>query len=183
MENDEFGEMGYAVLDVEALILGPIKVVEQVACVIMSSATGREVFAEKHYVYQPYGLESLVQHYGQPMPIVQRAVDGYVKVTGDNPLHDDPSTQPTWSAVRNRLRKILGRRAISVYAKGAALERTVFGTAMNIRELETYGCPRYPGRLHDPLDECRFFSGYIPELQPPPSKIIVQNTTVAQSCS
>jgi hypothetical protein len=163
MEADEFGEIGYAVIDVEALLLGPVKVVEQVACIIMSSATGKEIFAEKHMVYQPFDANGLVMHYGQSMDVVRRAIDGYVHVTRDNPVHDDPMNNPTWSAVRNRLRKILRRRAIRVYAKGASLERTVFGSTIDVQDLEWWGCPKYPEAVHDPLLECRFFANYIPE--------------------
>jgi hypothetical protein len=164
MEADEFGEIGYAVIDVEALMLGPVKVVEQIACIIVSAASGSEVFAEKHVVFQPFNKEGLVAHYGQPLDLVQRAIDGYVKVTGDDPVHDNPRDHPPWSAVRNRLRKILRRRAIKIYAKGAALERTVFGSTLDIQDLEWYGCPKYPLEIHDPLAECRFFAQYIPEL-------------------
>lgn len=163
MEKDEFGEIGYAVIDVEALLLGPVKVVEQLGCVIMSASDGAEVFAEKHMVYQPYDAEGLVRHYGQPPEVVRTAMDGYTMVTGDDPLHDDPARFPSWSAVRNRIRKILKRRAIRVYAKGAALERTVFGSALEIFDLEWTGCPRYPEKIHDPLEECRFFARFIPE--------------------
>lgn len=164
MESDEFGDIGYAVIDVEALILGPVKVVEQVACVIISAATCQEIFAEKHMVYQPFGPDGLVTHYGQPMSVVQKAIDGYTYITRDDPVHNDPMIHPTWSAVRNRIRKILRRRAIRIYAKGASLERTVFGSTLDICDLEWTGCPRYPEPVHDPLLECRFFSQYIPEL-------------------
>jgi hypothetical protein len=164
MEEDEFGEIGYAVVDVEALMLGPVKVVEQVACVIMSAATGKEIFGEKHIVYQPFNAEGLLNHYGQPPEVVQKAIDGYTHVTHDDPVHDDPLIHPTWSAVRNRIRKILRRRAIKVYAKGASLERTVFGSTLEIQDLEWWGCPKYPEAVHDPLLECRFFAKYIPEI-------------------
>lgn len=165
MEFDEFGEIGYAVIDVEALLLGKVNVVEQIACVIISAASGKEVFSEKHIVYQPYGERGLVSKYGETVERVRRAIDGYKLVTCDNHVHDDPVKNPPWNAVRNRLRKILRRRAIKVYAKGADLERSVFGHTMNIQDLEWYGCPKYPKRIHDPLDECRFFSQYIPEIR------------------
>lgn len=164
MEEDEFGEIGYAVIDVEALMLGRIKVVEQIACVILSAATGNVVFAEKHFVYQPYDVPGLCAHYGCPLNCVSKSVSIYRQMTGDDPVHMDPMTNPTWSAVRNRLRKILRRRAIKVYAKGAALERTVMGSFLCIQDLEWYGCPKYPEEIHDPLKECLFFSQYIPEI-------------------
>ena len=167
MEKDEFGDIGYAVIDVEVLLLGPVKVVEQLACIIMSSTDGKEVFSEKHIVYQPHDKENLILRYGQPESVVQRAIDGYTMVTQDNFVHDDPLIHPSWSAVRNRIRKILRRRAIKVYAKGAGLERIVFGSSLDIDDLEWYGCPKYPGMIHDPLEECRFFAKYIPELVAP----------------
>lgn len=166
MENQEFGEPGYAVIDVEALILGPrVRVVEQVAFVLMSSATGREILSEKHMVLQQDDLKELCNHYSQKLDVVNNAVLAYRRITGDDPVHADPMIHPSWSAVKNRVRKILRHRAIKVYAKGAALERTVFGYSIEIDDLENYGCPKYPLAIHDPLEECRFFSRYIPELQ------------------
>lgn len=164
MESDEFGEIGYAVIDVEALILGSVKVVEQVACIIISAANKNEIFAEKHMVYQPFDATGLVEHYRQPPSVVHKALYGYKLVTNDDPVHDNPAIHPSWSAVRNRIRKILRRRAINIYAKGASLERTVFGSCLEIKDLEWTGCPVYPYQVHDPLEECRFFAKYVPEL-------------------
>ena len=164
MEAAEFGDIGYAVLDVEALMLGPVKVVEQVAFVLFSLDTGKEIYCEKHMVYQPYDVAGLTAQYKQPLATVQKAVDNYCRITGDNYVHDNPASNPSWSAVRNRVRKILRRRAVTVYAKGAQLENTVFGTALGIRDLEWWGCPKYPESIHDPLLECRFFGRFVPEL-------------------
>lgn len=116
-------------------------------------------------VYQPYDAYQLCCQYRQPPWTVDGAIRAYIMITNDNPVHDNPSIHPMWSAVRTRIRKILSRRAIKIYAKGAALERTVFGRAMKIDDLEWTGCPKYPERVHDPLLECRFFAQYIPELQ------------------
>lgn len=166
MEQLEFGEPGYAVIDVEALILGPVmRIVEQVGFVLISSSTGSEIMGEKHIVYQPYDDSSLAAQYGQPQEVVDYASSAYKRITGDDPIHNDPMKHPTWCAVKTRLRKILRHRAIKVYAKGAALERTVFGKAFPIYDLEWTGCPKYPLSIHDPLEECRFFANYIPELQ------------------
>lgn len=166
MENQEYGEPGYAVIDVEALILGPIvRVVEQVGVVLVSASTGEEIFGEKHIVFQPYDETHLSWWYQQPPEVVRYASFAYRRITGDDPLHADPMMHPSWCAVRTRLRKILRRRAIKVYAKGAALERTVFGRSFEIDDLEDTGCPKYPEAIHDPLEECRFFARYIPELQ------------------
>ena len=166
MENEEYGETGYAVIDVEALILGPkIRVVEQVGVVLISASTGREILGEKHIVLQIQNEKELADFYHQPLYVVENASRAYRMITGDNPIHNDPMKQPSWSAVRTRLRKILRRRAIKVYAKGAALERTVFGDSFDIYDLEWTGCPKYPLAIHDPLEECRFFANYIPELQ------------------
>ena len=170
MEDFEMGPIGYAVIDIEALLLGPkVRVVEQVAFVIISAATGREILAEKHIIFQPKDVAELVEHYNQPREIVEFAVNAYRRITGDNHIHSDPAANPTWSAVKTRVRKIMRRRAIKVYAKGAALERTVFGKAFEIDDLEYYGCPKYPIAIHDPLEECRFFSKFIPELSPAPN--------------
>lgn len=166
MEGVEFGEAGYGLVDVEALIIGPrVKVVEQVAILLISAETGDELVAEKHIVYQPYDTSALSAKYGQDIRTVIGSVEAYKRITGDDPVHSDPSIHPSWSAVRNRVRKIFRRRAIRVYAKGAGLERTVFGTSFDIDDLEWYNCPKYPGLIHDPLEECRFFSKYVPEMQ------------------
>jgi hypothetical protein len=166
MELQEYGEPGYAVVDVEALILGPIvRVVEQVGVVLVSANTGQEIMGEKHIVYQPHDEFRLSWWYRQPQEVVEYASSAYRRITGDDPVHNDPMVHPTWCAVRTRLRRILRHRAIKVFAKGAALERTVFGKAFNIYDLEWTGCPKYPLTIHDPLEECRFFANYIPELQ------------------
>jgi hypothetical protein len=167
MEAAEFGDIGYAVIDVEALLIGPrIKLVEQVAFILVSPSTGQELLAEKHMVYQPLGVAELVSTYGQPKEVVEAATSAYTRITDDvNFVHADPMTYPSWSATRNRIRKILRRRAIKVYAKGAALERAVFKDSLFIDDLEWSGCPKYPLSVHDPLLECRFFARFIPELQ------------------
>jgi hypothetical protein len=166
MEDDEFGEIGYAVIDVEALILGPVvRVVEQIAFVIMSAATGEEVLAEKYMIYQPYDISDLCYRYNQPFHVVSNSVMAYRRITGDEPVHADVQAHFPWNAVKNRIRKILRRRAIKVYAKGAALERTVFSNTLTIADLEDTQCPKYPYSPHDPLAECRFFADYVPELQ------------------
>jgi hypothetical protein len=185
MDKVEYGCPGYAVVDVEALLLGPVvRVVEQVGFVLISAETGAEVLGEKHIIYQPYDTAGLCAHYGQPLPVVEWAVSAYKRITGDDPVHTDPGQNPSWSAVRTRIRKICRRRAIKVYAKGAALERTVFSGAFEIADLEwcvdcvrklnfhllcRTGCPKYPGLIHDPLCECRYFAQFIPELMPPPT--------------
>ena len=166
MEAQEFGDVGYAVIDVEALMVGPIvKIVEQVAFVLVSASDGRELLAEKHIVYQHFNAEELAVHYNQSAQTIENAVAIYKRLTQDDPVHSDPAVYPTWSAVRNRIRKILRRRAIKIYAKGAGLERTVFGKSFDIYDLEWSGCPKFPEAVHDPLEECRFFSKYIPEMR------------------
>lgn len=169
MEEAEFGELGYATIDVEALVIGPTaRIVEQVAFVLMSAENGREILAEKWYVWQPNDVEGLCNWTRQPLAVVNRAVAAYREITHDDHVHNDPAVHYPWSAVRNRVRKILRRRAIKIYAKGAALEREVFNHSLDIHDLEDVEnpkCPRYPYMPHDPLEECRWFSRYVPELQ------------------
>ncbi len=168
MEDAEFGETGYAVIDVEALILGPkVRVVEQVGFVLISAKTGLEILGEKFLVFQPMDANALSMYYRQPRQVVDYAINAYGRITGDDYIHNDPNLHPIWGAVKTRIRKIINRRAIKVYAKGAALERTVFSNAFDLLDLEWYGCPKYPLAVHDPLEECRFFSSYIPELSVP----------------
>lgn len=152
-------------IDVEAVILPMVNVVEQLGVVLMSAASGEELLAERHMVYQPLDACDLSAEYELPYDLVNRSVLAYRHITGDNPVHADPTTNVPWNAVRNRIRKILRRRAIKIYAKGAGLERSVFSGTLVVHELEDVGCPKYPGEFHDPLEECRFFSRYIPELK------------------
>jgi hypothetical protein len=165
----EFGEPGYATIDVEALIIGPTtKIVEQVAFVLTSASTGEELLAEKWMVWQPNDIMGLCNWCRQPLPSVARAVRAYVDITHDEPVHNDPTIHYSWSAVRNRVRIILRRRAIKIYAKGAALERDVFNHSLDIHDLEDVQdpkCEKYPYMPHDPLEECRWFAKFIPELQ------------------
>ena len=156
----------YAVVDVEALVLGyVVNVVEQIAFVLYDD-DGREVWAEKHFIYQPYDNISLVRLYGVPLEIVERSVAAYKRITGDEPVHNDPhKPYERWSVVRRHVQKACQYHARRVYAKGISLETSVFYGNIEFLDLAWWGCPKYPLALHDPLQECRFFAMYIPEIR------------------
>jgi hypothetical protein len=164
--NEEFGEKGYAVVDVEALMFEKnFRLVEQIAFVVVSPKPYRKLLiAEKHYIYQPYDFSQLCIRYNQNPNVVMNAINAYMYITHDNYIHDMPVIHPPWNAVRTRITKILSGRSIKIYAKGAQLERTVLPRGIDIYDLNDFGCPKFPDKIHDPLAECLFFSNYIPEL-------------------
>lgn len=166
---NEFGEMGYLVVDVEALILGPrFSVVEQLGLILRSNTTGEELLAEKFFIYQPLDTIGITRKYQCPFQVANYAVNAYRMVTGDNPIHANKRDHFKWSRVRSHVLRLIRNRVIKTYAKGAALERMVLGNKIYIDDLEWFQCPRYPLNLHDPLEECRFFASFIPELMPSP---------------
>lgn len=159
------GRQYYAVIDVEALVLGSVvNVVEQVAFVLYD-VNGREVWAEKHSIYQPYDIANLVAIYGVPQAIVEKSVEAYKRITGDDPVHSDHAKHERWSEVRKHIQKSCQYHAAAVYAKGTSLEASVFYGAIEFLDLAWWGCPKYPLPIHDPLKECRFFATYIPEIR------------------
>lgn len=159
------GNMFYAVVDVEALILGNvINIVEQIAFVLYN-LDGVEVWAEKHMIEQPLNGDELSRKYGVDREIVQRSLDAYERITKDNHIHPKNSGYEKWATVRNHIKKAFTDHAAKVYAKGPALEISVFYNSVTIDDLALYGCPKYPGKVHDPLNECRYFAQFIPEIQ------------------
>ena len=157
------GKSHFAVIDVEALVMGKMDIVEQVA-IILVNMYGREVLAEKHMIYQPMNAEQLVQAYDLEPQVVQRGIDGYMLVTHDNYVHDNPYSYERWGTVRKRVVHICQMYALAVYAKGIALEYRVFYGELPFLDLVWWGAKKYPGEVHDPLLECRFFAQYIPDL-------------------
>jgi hypothetical protein len=157
------GRSYYAVIDVEALVMGRVDVVLQAAIVVVD-AFGREMLGEKHMVYQPLNAEQLAASYNLDRAIVDRGVYGYELVTHDNYVHADPNRFERWGAVRKRIQQICQRYALVVYAKGIELEYRVFYGELPFYDLAWYGCPKYPLPVHDPLMECRYFSSWIPDL-------------------
>ena len=157
------GRSYFAVIDVEALVMDRIDVVEQVAIVLVD-LFGREVLGEKHMIYQPLDSGGLSRSYGVGIDNVQKAIDGYRKVTRDDYIHRDPFAYERWGPVRKRLTQICRDYAVAVYAKGIALEYRVFYGELPFWDLAWWSAPKYPGEVHDPLCECRFFSQYIPDL-------------------
>ena len=164
------GRAYFAVIDVEALVMGKMDIVEQVAIVLVD-VFGKEVLGEKHMIFQPMNAEQLAQSYHLDPHIVQKGIDGYTLVTRDNYVHDNPYVFERWGPVRKRIVNICQRYAMAVYAKGIALEYRVFYGELPFWDLAWWGAPKYPGDVHDPLNECRFFSQYIPDLVRRPTYI------------
>lgn len=160
----------YAVVDAEALVFvcGPrqrtINIVEQLAFVLYDD-DGQEVWAEKHLIYQPHGVKDISEMYGAELGEVQRSVDAYRMITGDDPVHSDLRVHERWAPVRRHVLRALQFHALRVYAKGPALESSILYNTVPIFDLAMFGCPRYPLPVHDPLLECRFFAYYIPEVR------------------
>ena len=157
------GKNYFIVIDVEALVTKKTDVVEQLAIVVVDMY-GQEVLGEKHMIYQPMNSAKLAQSYKLDQQEVQKAIDGYTLVTRDNYIHDNPYKYKRWGPVRKRVITICQLYAIAVYAKGISLEYRVFYGELPFWDLAWWGCPKYPGEVHDPLSECRFFSQYIPDL-------------------
>jgi hypothetical protein len=154
----------YAVIDAEALVFGPpyVNIVEQLA-IVFYDREGRERHAEHYIVHQPFTEAGLKDVYGIPGDVVSRAISGYYKVTGDHYIH---SGGARWRDVRGRVTAECERFAAKVYAKGPQLENALFKGALHVEDLAPFGCPKYPRKIHNPLEECRFFSQWIPEIYP-----------------
>lgn len=152
----------YAVIDAEALVFGPpyTNIAEQLA-VVFYDRNGTERWAEHHIVHQPFTEAGLRDVYCIPGPLVCRAISGYYKVTGDHFIH---TGGVRWRDVRAHIISECNVFAIKIYAKGPQLENALFGGALRVEDLAPFGCPKYPRKVHNPLEECRFFSQWIPEI-------------------
>lgn len=157
------GRSYYAVIDVEALVMGHVDVVLQAAIVVVD-AYGCEALAEKHMVYQPLTAPQLEASYKLEPSIVDRGIRGYETITQDSYIHADSTRYARWGAVRKRLQQICQRYAVVVYAKGIDLEYRVFYGELPFYDLAWYGATKYPLPVHDPLMECRYFVQFIPDL-------------------
>jgi hypothetical protein len=162
----EGGNIYYAVVDAEALVIGRvINIVEQIAFVLYD-VDGVEVWAEKHFIEQPHDAPTLAAMYGVDRDVVDRAIDGYLMITGDTDyVHNSSVGHERWADVRKHIHRVFHHHAARVYAKGPALETSVFYGAVQITDLASFGCPKYPLHPHDPLKECRFFAQFIPEIR------------------
>jgi hypothetical protein len=106
----------------------------------------------------------LAQRYKITKPEIEKAIYGYQLVTGDDYIH--PDGIPYYKA-RSIVLDLIRRYGATVWAKGATLERRVFGSVFNIYDLEDFGCPKYPyGYNHNPLNECMYFAQFVPQALP-----------------
>ena len=151
-----------AVIDIEALVMENFVLVEQIAVVIVDYI-GRELYGNNFYIEQPLHMEELMQRYAVSRRSLRKAIEGYQKVTQDSYVHPKTHRTYTWKGACAMLHAVMQQyQPITIWAKGANLERRVFGAIYVIYELEDFGCPKYPKDVHDPLQECRFFCQYIP---------------------
>lgn len=157
------GKTYYAVIDIEALVLGVADVIEQVGIVLVD-IYGEEALGEKHMVFQPMDARKLAIVYGTDIQTVERAVEGYERITQDSYIHGDRRATELWGYVRERIVQICQLYAVAVYAKGMALESRVFYGDLFFSDLAWWGACKYPNPVHDPLSECRFFAQFIPDL-------------------
>ena len=158
----------YMVVDLEALVIAPqMYVIEQAAYVVVD-ANCNEVSSGRFCVKQTEDSAALVRKFGLPSAEpVETAIDNYVACTGDpHYVHDDDESV-SWSWARGFISELSRRFVATTYAKGISLEQKAFGHRITFVDLAWYGCPKYQRPLHDPLDECRFFARYIPQLKSP----------------
>ena len=135
---------------------------------ILIDQWGREVLAEKHMIYQPLDTLQVAAAYNVKLDEVKRSSDAYKRITADDPVHKDVRRYERWSDVRKRVRGICHDYAMRVYAKGMTLENSVFYGELELYDLEDYNCPKFPFPIHDPLQECRFFAQFVPDIYPRP---------------
>jgi len=151
------------IVDLEALVFSggtAPPVAEQAAYVVIDDA-GEEVGAGFFSVRQTMGPRDIAVRFGMSRSAMDAAVEGYCRVTGDRDIVHSMHGEPTWHDVRHHLERTAAA-CDWVFAKGATLERRLLpGIAMRIVDLEWFGCPRYPARVHDPLAECRFFARFL----------------------
>lgn len=154
-------------MDVEALVSKDVAVVEQIGLLIVAlepdPSTGRLRcrVVEEHLIVvrQDLTRDELAQQFRIDRYRVDAAIAGYQLVTGDRCyMHADGLQWP--DALGFVVNAVRAHGAV-VWAKGADLERRVFGRFLEIYDLADYGCPKYPYPRHNPLDECKFFSQYL----------------------
>ncbi|MDD5753159.1 MAG: hypothetical protein PHN45_00195 [Methylococcales bacterium] len=152
------------VIDVEALVFPePAQcVVEQIGFCIVDDY-GNTVTSSKINVSQPYYNTQLSTQLGVDINLVNRSIYFYEKITHDSYIH----TGACYVSENTALDMVVQMAQASnstVYAKGCALEKRVFGDRLVFEDLEWYACPKYPHSVHDPLQECLFFAKFIPSM-------------------
>ena len=156
-------ERGYMVIDFEAVLAGRLYFAEQAALYLVAP-DGRVLLSEHYMIYQPLNEAALVRRFPNLRGAIARGVTAYVRITADEPVHDNVELHCDWTRVRRRVCRVAQHCALGVYAKGPELESRMTNDAFPITDLAAHGCPRYPHYPHDPLLECRFFALYVPGL-------------------
>jgi hypothetical protein len=142
------------IVDVEAIVLPNTNIVEQVAFVHLDPRNN-ELFSNKFIVIQQLGVSDICAKYSLSVPVVEKACNNYSRITGDGIIHQEGHR---WCDVRAYMIELCCEPSVFTYAKGATLERKLFGRYFPVYELEEFNCPKYPYPIHDPLEECRFFA-------------------------
>lgn len=152
----------------EAIVLPGADIVEQVGFVHLD-VFNNEIFGYKFIVTQQLAVLDIAARYGLSAEVVKRACANYSKITADSIIHNEGHR---WCDVRSYIAQLCGDPYVCAFAKGAALERRLFGRYFPIYELEDFQCPKYPLPIHDPLEECRFFARntFIPSITYSPAE-------------
>jgi hypothetical protein len=151
----------HAIIDVEALITRKIIIIEQIGIVVVSEDASI-VYEEHHIIVkQPLTIEQLETRFDIPKQQLYHAIYGYNLVTGDNYIHN---VGMSWRSAKAIVIKIIKQYNAIAWAKGADLERKIFEKDLVIYDLADFGCPKYPWKIHNPLNECRYFAQFIPKI-------------------
>jgi hypothetical protein len=155
------------VVDVEALVFSSDAepVLEQVGFCVVNDR-GNIVTSGRFFIYQPFTITQLAERSCLPVEEVERSVYFYQKITRDSYLHFNTNGgYADEIVVKEFIAAIADRLNAATYAKNTKLEERVFGNLLHLLDLEWYGCPKYPFKVHDPQKECIFFAQFIPSLR------------------
>lgn len=89
-----------AVIDIEALLLKNIVLVEQIGFLIRNN-TGVELFGKRYIIEQPLSQREIEERYQLDHYTVMKAIEGYQKVTGDDYVHPKSRETYTWTEACN----------------------------------------------------------------------------------
>jgi len=154
----------FAILDIEAVMIGKGVDVPTEAALLLVDADTRDVRGSwKWEIWQPHSPLRLAQIHGLDERKVFASVRVHERLTGKRVRHVRRGL-PGWPEVRQKILDIItGHGVVWTFSRGPQLERRLF-PELRILDLQGFGCPKFPaGRTHDPLDECMFFRDFVPK--------------------
>lgn len=155
------------VVDLEAIILPRFDIIMQVGFVILDPVDNTIVKTGFYSINQPYDRKTMTTHYGCNLGIVDNAIRGYIKITGDKNYQHMPNVSGniSWTICKEILLDYKNEYSVQrVWAKGNQLESRAFKNKLGkILELADYDCPKYPSTPHNPMKECIYFSAWVPD--------------------